>query len=206
LDGKPLREPIWLEMKGSVMRSNQSTGSRRAHGYWLAALLTPAVLAAPLMLGGSAQAADGHPVTTAAQPGQATVQLAARPGPAPAVSARTTARGLDAGCSFTFGTASSIVESHNGPQPLGGTIFAKPAVSSCNDLNLDYVGASDYYEGFLYWTSLGRWLPCTEGWVRIPAGYQNAQYPPVLCTGVSPGTAMAVATASGNHWGIIVED
>jgi hypothetical protein len=72
--------------------------------------------------------------------------------------------------------------------------------------DLYYVAATDYYEGFLYWSSLGRWRPCTEGWVRVPAGYQNPQYPPVLCSDITPGTPMAVASASGNHWHVIVED
>jgi hypothetical protein len=188
------------------MRSSQSTGSRRAHRARLAALLTPALLAAPLLLSGSAQAADGHAVTTGAKPGQAAVETAARPASALAGSARTTAHSFDGGCSFPPGTAASIVESHNGPQPLSGTIFTKPAGSSCHDLNLYYVAATDYYEGFLYWSSLGRWRPCTEGWVRVPAGYQNPQYPPVLCSDITPGTPMAVASASGNHWRIIVED
>jgi hypothetical protein len=183
------------------MRSSQSTGSRRAHRARLAALLTPALLAAPLLLSGSAQAADGHAVTTGAKPGQAAVEAAARPASALAASAL-----IDGGCSFPPGTAASIVESHNGPQPLSGTIFTKPAGSSCHDLNLYYVAATDYYEGFLYWSSLGRWRPCTEGWVRVPAGYQNPQYPPVLCSDITPGTPMAVASASGNHWRIIVED
>jgi hypothetical protein len=183
------------------MRSSQSTGSRRAHRARLAALLTPALLAAPLLLSGSAQAADGHAVTTGAKPGQAAVETAARPAPALAASAL-----IGGGCSFPPGTAASIVESHNGPQPLSGTIFTKPAGSSCHDLNLYYVAATDYYEGFLYWSSLGRWRPCTEGWVRVPAGYQNPQYPPVLCSDITPGTPMAVASASGNHWHVIVED
>src|ERR1700728_1709538 len=103
------------------MRSNQSTGSRGAPRFQLAALLSPALLAAPPMVGGPAQAAVGHAVTTAAKPGQAAVETAARPAPARAASARTTRPSFDGGCSFPPGTAASIVESHNGPQPLRGT-------------------------------------------------------------------------------------
>jgi hypothetical protein len=110
------------------------------------------------------------------------------------------------GCDFPSGTSASLTTGPNGVAPTDGTIFTMPSGTSCYDLNLYYVSATDKYEGWLRNSSTGRWFACSEGWVTITAGYKNPEDPPYLCTDVLPGTEMAVVQASSTHHDIIVED
>jgi hypothetical protein len=148
----------------------------------LAYLLLPAILIAGLAVGGAAQAAT---------------HAAAAPG------ASATAH---SGCKFQNGKTSVLALTHNGVVPQDGTIFKMPGDTSCHDLNLSYVSATDHYAGWLFHSKQDRWLPCSKGFVRITKGHHSTSHPPVLCTGVKAGTLMAVVTESGKKRNITVED
>lgn len=108
------------------------------------------------------------------------------------------------GCVFTNGTTSNLALGASGIHPVGGTIVVKPS-SSCHDLNLSYVSATDRYAGFLE-RSNGTWFECSRGFVSISAGHHSTTDPPVLCSDVLTGTHMAVVQASNTRRSITIED
>jgi hypothetical protein len=163
------------------MRSIQSKDGHWPHHRRLAYLLAPALLIGAFALGGSAQAA---------------VQAPAAP----------SAKALAAACDFTSGTTSNLRTTANGPAPTGGTVFTFPSGTTCLDLNLSFVSATDSYEGWLENVSTGVWSHCARGFVHITAGQKSTTNPPVLCTDVLPGTPMAVVQESATQRTVTVED
>jgi hypothetical protein len=114
-----------------------------------------------------------------------------------------------AACDFPSGKTSNLKLTANGISPTGGTIWTKPSGTGCSDLNVHSVSATDNYEGWLQNTSTGKWSHCTEGnngFVHITAGTHSTTNPPVLCTGVIPGTPMAVVQESNTQRNITLED
>src|SRR5262249_29692623 len=102
-------------------------------------------------------------------------------------------------------TTSNLSLSGSGVHPVQGTIFTKPSATSCHDLNLSFVSATDSYAGWLE-RSNGTWFSCAAGFVHINAGHQSTTNPPVLCTNVAAGTNMAVVQESNPRRSITVED
>jgi hypothetical protein len=151
----------------------------------------PAFLIATLALAGSAQAAVGA---------QARSSVTAR------TNAASHARVNPETCKFTNGKTSNLKLSPLGPAPVGGTVFTFPSGTSCKDLNLSFVSATDGYEGWLQNSHTGAWSHCKAGFVHIKAGHQSTTNPPVLCTGVLAGTKMAVVQESNTQRSITVED
>lgn len=164
------------------MRNHLITGTR----------LAPAVFA--LALAGGLLGAASGPASAAPTPRPVAVH-------APAAGA-----GANGHCDFQRGTTSNLKQSPQGPAPVGGTIWTKPGNTTCHDLNLSFVSATDRYEGWLQNSHTGRWGPCSRGFVRIRAGHQSTTHPPVLCTNVLARTHMAVVAASGVHRKVTVED
>jgi hypothetical protein len=163
------------------MRYIQSKDGHWPHHRRLAYFLAPALLVGAFALSGTAQAAAQAPTASSA-------------------------KALAAACVFTNGTTSNLRTSANGPEPTGGTVFTFPSGTSCADLNLSFVSATDGYEGWLQNVQTGVWTHCARGFVRITAGQKSRTNPPVLCTDVLPGTPMAVVQESATRRTITVED
>lgn len=108
-------------------------------------------------------------------------------------SAQATARA----CTVKSGIkTSNLALGGNGPHPTGGTTFTKSSSSSCNDLNIDFVSATDSYEGWLLNSHTGVWSHCAKNFVHITKG----NHPDiVLCTGVLANTEMAVVQESNTQ-------
>ena len=86
------------------------------------------------------------------------------------------------------------------------TIWNKASGTGCSDLNVHSVSATGSYEGLLENTSTAKWSACSRGFVHIAAGTYSTTNPPVLCTGVLPGTPMAVVQESSTQHNITIED
>jgi hypothetical protein len=138
---------------------------------------------------------------------QAAVALPARSGATARASTASQARVNPDACDFTpnFKT-SHLKESAQGPAPTGGTIGKFPSGTSCKDLNLSYVSATDGYQGWLENSHTGHWAACAAGYVHIKGGSQSTTNPPVLCTDVLPGTLFAVVQQSSTQRTVTVED
>jgi hypothetical protein len=109
-------------------------------------------------------------------------------------------------CDFPTGKTSNLKLGANGVTPTGGTTWTKPSGTSCADLNVSKVSATDSYEGWLQTSSTGKWAACSKGFVKINSGQQSTTNPPVLCTGVKAGTVMAVVQESATQRSITIED
>jgi hypothetical protein len=105
-------------------------------------------------------------------------------------------------CVFKNGTTSNLATGGNGVHPTGGTIFTKPSNTTCADLNVTSVSATDHYEGWLENSSTGKWAPCSKGFVLINKGSGQDV---VLCSGVKATTQMAVVQESNTQRSITVE-
>jgi hypothetical protein len=185
------------------MHFNRSKDSRRPNHFRLAYLLAPAFLIGALAIGGPAQAAGHSP----ARGGIAAARAAtAAQVPSSHATTRSPQVRPDAGCDFTNGTTSNLRLSAKGPAPTEGTVFTMPSGTTCYDLNLSYVSATDGYEGWLQDSHTGVWFHCSRGFVRITAGHHSVTNPPYLCTDVLPGTKMAVVQESSTRRSITVED
>ena len=115
-----------------------------------------------------------------------------------------------AGCDFPFGHTSHLAVGPQGVHPVGGTIWTKPGNTTCDDLNVHWVKATDYYSGWLE-RSNGTWFQCQDTssgtpWVKIDQGSHSKTNPPYLCTNVAPGTHMAVVQRSSTQRNIVIED
>ncbi|HEY7432477.1 MAG TPA: hypothetical protein VH641_17270 [Streptosporangiaceae bacterium] len=119
-----------------------------------------------------------------------------------APAAANAATSLPRACTVTAGKTSNLALSGNGVHPTGGTIFTKKAGSSCADLNLTAVGATDSYEGWLFNSHTDKWSACSRGFVRINKG---SGFDVVLCSGVLAGTQMAVVQESATQRSITAE-
>jgi hypothetical protein len=88
---------------------------------------------------------------------------------------------------------------HGQPTIYGGTLFTKPSVTTCHDLNVigGQVGVS--YTGWLYHGN-GSWGACQAG----PVTFHGSLI--VLCSDVLPGTLEGVTASNGSGHGITVID
>lgn len=105
-------------------------------------------------------------------------------------------------CVFSNGSTSNLATGVNGVHPTGGTIWTKPSNTTCVDLNVTSVSATDHYEGWLENSSTGKWAPCSKGFVLINKGSGQDV---VLCSGVKATTQMAVVQESSTKRSITVE-
>lgn len=185
------------------MRLNRPQASRLPRQFRLAYLLAPALLIVTLGLGGPAQAAGHTPSRASTMATQATT---ASHVPSSLATTRDPKVKPDAGCDFTPGTTSNLRITANGPEPTQGSWFTMPSGTSCYDLNLSYVSATDGYEGWLFNSHTGKWSHCALGFVHITAGHHSITDPPYLCTDVKAGTRMAVVQESNTRRSITVED
>lgn len=112
------------------------------------------------------------------------------------------ATSLARACTVTAGKTSNLALGGNGAHPTGGTVFTKKAGSSCADLNLTAVGATDSYEGWLLNSKTGVWSHCSRGFIKINKG---SGFDVVLCSGVLAGTQMAVVQESNTQRSITAE-
>lgn len=185
------------------MRFVRPKDTRRPSHFRLVYLLAPAFVIGALALSGPAQAASHVPAraSTAATQAITAVQV-----PSSRATTRSPKVRPDAGCDFTNGTPSNLRLSAKGPAPTAGTVFTMPSGTTCSDLNLSYVSATDGYEGWLQNSHTGVWFHCSRGFVHITAGHHSVTNPPYLCTDVLPGTKMAVVQESSTRRRITVED
>jgi hypothetical protein len=99
-------------------------------------------------------------------------------------------------CTVKSGKTSNLALGSNGPHPTGGTIFVKSSSSTCHDLNIDRVSATDSYEGWLFNSHTSKWSHCQKKFVHITKG----KHPDiVLCSGVLANTKMAVVQKSNTR-------
>jgi hypothetical protein len=121
----------------------------------------------------------------------------------PAAAGAATAAPAKRACVNQSGKTSNLATGPNGPHPTGGTVFTKPPASqtTCLDLNLTSVSATDHYEGWLQNSSTGVWSHCMAGFVPFTKGGPAK----VLCSSVKPGTKMAVVQESATQRTITVE-
>lgn len=115
-----------------------------------------------------------------------------------------------AGCDFPFGHTSNLATGPQGVHPVDGTIWTKPGNTTCHDLNVHWVNATDYYSGWLE-RSDGSWFQCQDtssgtSWVKINQGSYSRTNPPYLCTDVAAGTHMAIVQKSSTRRNIVIED